>query len=126
MSEQETRDTLERYFQAFTRHDLDAIAELVDDDYVIEYPQSGERIRGKHNWREFSENYPGGLPDMITYSYKACGDLGFCEMTLEYDGQRMYACEILEVQEGKLKSQRAYFGEPFESPQWRAQWVEKM
>jgi ketosteroid isomerase-like protein len=52
MSEQENRDTLERYFQAFGRQDLDAIDDLLHDDYVEEYPQSGERIRGKQNsWR---------------------------------------------------------------------------
>ena len=47
MSEQENRNTLERFFQAFARHDLDIIDDLVHDDYVEEYPQSGERIRGK-------------------------------------------------------------------------------
>jgi len=47
MSEQENRNTLERLFQAFARHDLDAIDDLMHDDYVEEYPQSGERIRGK-------------------------------------------------------------------------------
>jgi ketosteroid isomerase-like protein len=41
MSEQENRETLERYFQAFGRHDLDAIDALLHDDYVEEYPQSG-------------------------------------------------------------------------------------
>ena len=46
MSEQENRNTLERFFQAFARHDLDIIDDLVHDDYVEEYPQSGERIRG--------------------------------------------------------------------------------
>jgi ketosteroid isomerase-like protein len=45
MSEQENRDTLECFFEAFARHDLDAIDEPVHDDYVEEYPQSGERIQ---------------------------------------------------------------------------------
>lgn len=61
MSEQENRNTLERYFRAFGRHDLDTIDALLHDDYVEEYPQSGERIRGKQNARTVAENYPGGL-----------------------------------------------------------------
>src|SRR5215211_4673212 len=80
MSEQENRDTLERYFQAFGRQVLDTIDDLLHDDYVEEYPQSGERIRGKHNSRVVAENYPGGLPNMIDYSYKLSGDLGVGEM----------------------------------------------
>ena len=43
----QTRDAIERFFEAFKRGDLDALDDLVLNDYVEEYPQSGERIRGK-------------------------------------------------------------------------------
>ena len=125
MSEQQNRDTLERYFQAFEQQDLDAIEELLYDDYVEEYPQSGERIRGKDNWRKIAENYPG-LPNMIDHSYVLSGDLGVMKMTLEYNSNRVYACEIVDLEDGKIKRARAYFAEPFEAPEWRAQWVERM
>ena len=29
------------------------------------------------------------------------------------------------VGHGKMKRAREYFGEPFEAPEWRAQWVER-
>jgi ketosteroid isomerase-like protein len=125
MSEQENRDTLERFFEAFERRDLDALDGLVHDDYIEEYPQSGERIRGKDNARAVNENYPG-LPSLINRSYNISGNLGVMEMTLEYDGDRVHACEIVEFEEGKIKRARTYFAEPFEAPQWRAQWVERM
>ena len=125
MSEQQNRDALARYFEAFERRDLDAFAELFHDDYVEEYPQSGERIRGKQNARAVNENYPG-LPSLINRSYNISGNLGVMEMTLEYDGDRVHACEIVEFEEGKIKRARTYFAEPFEAPQWRAQWVERM
>src|SRR6266567_2767602 len=39
------------------------IDELVADDIVEEYPQSGECMRGKSNRRAVYENYPGaGMP----------------------------------------------------------------
>ncbi len=125
VSEQQNRDALERYFEAFERRDLDAFAELFHDDYVEEYPQSGERIRGKQNVRAVNENYPG-LPSLINRSYNISGDLGVMELTLEYDGDRVHACELVEFEEGKIKRARTYFAEPFEAPQWRAQWVERM
>ncbi|MDQ3999747.1 MAG: nuclear transport factor 2 family protein [Actinomycetota bacterium] len=125
MSEQQNRDALERYFEAFERRDLDAFAELFHDVYVEKYPQSGERIRGKQNARAVNENYPG-LPSLINRSYSISGNLGVMEMTLEYDGDRVHACEIVEFEEGKIKRARTYFAEPFEAPQWRAQWVERM
>jgi hypothetical protein len=51
MSEQENRNTLERFFQAFSRHDLDAIDDLAHGDYVEEHPQSDAVFEG-----------PGRLP----------------------------------------------------------------
>ncbi len=131
MSKQENRHTLERLVQAFGRHDLEAMDDLMHDDYVEEYPQSGERIRGKQtartvNEKTVNENYPGGPPNMIDSSYKISGDLGVLEMVFEYEGNRMHTCEIVEFEDGKIKRARAYFGEPFEAPEWRAQWVEKM
>jgi hypothetical protein len=125
MSEQQNRDTLERYIQALEQQDLDAMEELLHDGYVEEYPQSGERIRGKDNWRKIAENYPG-LPNMTDHSYVLSGDLGVMKMTLEYNGNQVYACEIVDLEEGKIKRARAYFAEPFEAPEWRAQWVERM
>lgn len=126
MSEQENRDTIERYFQAFEQRDLDAIADHMHDDYVEEFPQSGERIRGKQNARIVLENFPGGLPNLVDHSYVVSGDLGVMKMTLDYGGNRVYACEVIGFLDGKIKRVRAYFGEPFEAPEWRAQWVEGM
>jgi hypothetical protein len=125
VSEQQNRDALERYIQAIERQDFDAMTELVHDNYVEEYPQSGERIRGKQNARSILENYPA-LPSVIEYSYALSGDLGVMKLTLDYDGQRIYACEVIDFEDGKVKRARGYFAEPFEAPEWRAQWVEKM
>lgn len=123
--EQENHDTLERFFQALARHDVDAAADLLHDDHVGEYPQSGERINGKGDWRKIAENYPG-LPTMTDHSFKLSGDLAIDEMVCEYEGHRVYVCAISELQDGKIKKAREYFAEPFEAPEWRAQWVEKM
>jgi hypothetical protein len=129
VTEQRNRNVLERLFGAYERQDLDVFFKLLDDDYVDdymeEYPQSGERIRGKDNRRKIAENYPG-LPNLTDHSYKISGDLAVIEMILEYDGNRSHSCEITEFEDGKIKRTRSYFSEPFEAPEWRAQWVERM
>jgi hypothetical protein len=38
----------------------------------------------------------------------------------------MNVCEIVEFEDGKIKSDRGYFAEPFEVSEWRAQWVERL
>jgi hypothetical protein len=125
MSKQENRDILERYRQGFfERQNIDAIDDLMHDDYVEEYPQSGERIRGKDNARRVYENYPG-IPNLIDYSYLLDGDLAVVEMILDSDGKGMNVCEIVEFEDGKIKRDSGYFAEPFAAHEWRAKWVER-
>ena len=125
MSEQQNRDVIERFFEAFERGEVDALDDLLHEDYVEEYPQSGERIRGKDNLRAVNDNYPG-MPTMIEHSYVLSGDLGVIKMTLDYGDNRVYACEIVDFEDGRMKRARAYFAEPFDAPEWRTQWVERM
>jgi hypothetical protein len=125
VSEQQNRDALERYIEAIQQQDFAAMTDLVHEDYVEEYPQSGERIRGRQNARNILENYPS-LPNVIEHSYVLSGDLGVMKLTLDYDGQRIYACEVIDFEDGKVKRARGYFAEPFEAPEWRARWVEEM
>jgi len=116
MSAQENRDTLETYRQEFfERQNIDAIDDLMHDDYVEEYPQSGERTRGKDNARAVYENYPG-RPNLIDYSYMLEGDLAVVEMNLDYEGHRMNACEIVEFEDGKIKRDRGTSPSPSRRP----------
>ena len=126
MSEQQNRDTLERFRrEVMGGQDIDAMAELMHDDYIEEYPQSGERIRGRQNARSVYENYPS-MPNLMDFSYSISGDLAVVEMVVDYDGHVMNACQVCEFEDGKIKRTRGYFAEPFEAPEWRAQWVERM
>jgi ketosteroid isomerase-like protein len=109
MSEEGNRNTLERYVQALARQDLDAIEDHLHDDYVEEYPQSSERIRGKHNWRSILQNYPG-RPNIIDYGFKLGGELDVAELIAEYDGERVYTCETVELEDGKVKRVRVRVG----------------
>ena len=43
---------------------------------------------------------------------------------LDYHGKRMNVCDIVGFEDGMIKADRGYFAEPFEAPEWRAQWVE--
>ena len=62
MAQRTNRQIVERYVEAMVARDLDMQAEVCTPDLVVEYPQSGERIRGWANVRAAHENYPGGLP----------------------------------------------------------------
>jgi hypothetical protein len=42
-----------------------------------------------------------------------------------YEGKRVYTVSIMEFRDGKVAHETQYFGDPFDAPAWRAQWVER-
>ena len=53
-------------------------------------------------------------------------DLWVNEYAIRYDGGPRNVVGIMEFRDGKVFRERIYFGEPWEPPAWRAQWVEPM
>jgi hypothetical protein len=100
--------------------------ELRHQDYVMEMPQSGEFIRGRDKMREFQEAYP--TPPSIQLRRVLVRDgLWVVEGVNDYGGGQVFHVVLLiELREGKMWRDRRYYAEPFEAPEWRAQWVERM
>jgi hypothetical protein len=97
-------------------------------DYVMEMPQSGERFRGRENMRAFQEAYPTTTPPSIEVRRVLVREgLWVVEGVADYSaGQVFDVVLIMELRDGKMWRDRWYFAEPFEAPEWRAQWVERM
>ena len=58
------------------------------DDYVMEMPQSGERIRGRENMRRFHKAYPGGGPTIRVRRVRVREGLWVVEGVNDYGGGR--------------------------------------
>jgi ketosteroid isomerase-like protein len=138
------RDVVERYAAALPA-DYDALDGLRHADFVEEWPQSGERIRGHAKYRAIHESYPGGQPSasgrkvrgsedkwVITPSYTplrivGTGDTYLIEARIHYaEGDSAHFVGIVELRDGKIVRQTSYFAMPFEAPAWRAAHVERM
>jgi SnoaL-like domain len=103
---------------------VEVLEEVLADDCVQDWPQSGELIRGKANIIAINKNYPG-LPTATVRRERADGRLVITEVDLDYGGKIYQAVSIVEIDGGKIVRETEYFAEPFEAPQWRAQWVER-
>jgi hypothetical protein len=125
MGEKENLQVTERLWEALNDQDVDLTGELYHEDCVIEWPQSGERIAGRDNIMAINRNYPG-LPKATLRNNLAAGDWVISEATLDYDGEVFNAVSIYEIRDGKILKETDYFASPFEAPEWRSQWVEKM
>jgi ketosteroid isomerase-like protein len=129
----DNRKTVEQFIQAMATSDWEAQDRLLTDDFVEEYPQSGERIVGKENRRAIIENYPGGEPRETSASGPSpkppvivgAGDQFTATGQVKYpNGETWHLVSLIELRDGKIAKITDYFGAPFEAPAWRAPYVE--
>ena len=104
---------------------------LASEDMVQEWPQSGERISGRDKIIAVNENYEGATgtaPKMTLRRIVRPGQAWIAEGTIDYgDGTPISLVSILETNaEGKIIRETDYFANPFEAPEWRKKWVERM
>jgi hypothetical protein len=97
------------------------------EDYVMEMPQSGERIRGRESMRRLQEFYSTLSPSdpmrrIRVRRVLVRNGLWVVEGTADYDDghEALNVILILELRDGKLWRDRWYFAESFEAPPWRA------
>ena len=126
-------EAIRRFREASQSGDLGSMGALIDDfaaaDFVQEWPQSGERIR-RENSKKLAEQYSeqtGTSPTMQLRGIRESGDLVVIEGTIDYgNGVPVSYVGIGEFRDGKVQRMTEYFADPFEAPEWRAPFVEKM
>jgi 3-hydroxymyristoyl/3-hydroxydecanoyl-(acyl carrier protein) dehydratase len=127
MDERDARQVAEAVWRALGAGEWAAASRYLHEDFVQEWPQSGERIVGRDNALAINQNFPGGLPKMRFRRTLSGGDLAVLEVELTYaDGSRYLGVSVIELHDGKVVRETDYFAQPFQAPQWRAQWVERM
>lgn len=125
MGDDDVRDALRRHWAASDANDFAAEHQIYRDDAVLEYPQSGERIRGRANIQASRTAQPNTKRFTVRRMLGG-GDLWISELVLTYDGQPYCVVSIMEFQDGGVVRETQYFGDPFEPGPSRAQWVEQM
>jgi ketosteroid isomerase-like protein len=125
MEDEKIRAALDHHWAASDASDFEAEHQIYRDDAVLEYPQSGERIRGRRGIQSSRTAQPN-TKHFTVRRIVGAGDLWVTEFVLTYDGQPSYTVSIMEFKEGKVARETQYFGDAFEPGPSRAQWVEKM
>lgn len=110
-----------------TNLDADAEYELRHEDFVADMPQSGERIRGRDNMRALQQAFPPDrAPTFRVRRITGGGDVWTVEATGDYGGEVYLVVVIVEFRDGKIIRETRYYPQPFEPPEWRSQWVERV
>jgi len=129
----DTRAMAAAYEEALKAGDFEGMNKLTQeyaaDDFVQEWPQSGERLTKEASMR-LGEKYEGLSGTSPKFTYKRMlggGDVFVVEGTVDYgDGIPVSYVGIGELRDGKVAKMTEYFANPFEAPAWRADFVERM
>jgi len=124
VQEQQIRAALDQHWAASDANDFETEDLIYREDAVLEYPQSGERTRGRSN----IQNQRASQPSKKRFSIRriiGSGDLWVTEFILTYDGKPSYTVSIMEFRGDKVARETQYFADPFVAPAFRAQWVER-
>jgi len=123
--DQKIRAALDQHWAASDGDDFETEHRIYHEDAVLDYPQSGERTRGRSN----IQNQRAGQPSKKRFTVRrimGTGDLWITELILTYDGKPSYTVSIMEFKGDKIARETQYFADPFAAPASRAQWVERM
>src|ERR1700719_859945 len=123
--DQQIRAALDQHWGASDANAFDTGHRIYHGDALLDYPQSGERTRGRRN----IQNQRASQPSKKRFAVRRIiggGDLWITEFILTYDGKPSYTVSIMEFRDDKVARETQYFADPFVAPAWRAQWVERM
>jgi hypothetical protein len=125
MDERSFREALDRHWAASDANDFDTEHEIYHEDAELDYPQSGERIKGRHKIQASRLAQPNAKRFEVR-RITGKGDLWVTEFILSYDGRPSYVVSIMECLDGKVARETQYFADPFEPGVSRAHLVEPM
>ena len=125
LRDQEIRAALDKHWAASDANDFEMEHRIYHEDAVLEYPQSGERTRGRCN----IQNQRASQPSKKRFTVRRIiggGDLWVTEFILTYDGKPSYTVSIMEFRGDKVARETQYFAAPFVAPASRSHLVERM
>ena len=125
MDDRSVRAALTRHWEASDANDFETEHEIYHEDATLYYPQSGERIRGRHNIQQSRFVQPN-KKRFTVQRMVGSGNLWVTEFVLSYDGKPSYTVSIMEFRDGRVAHETQYFADRFEPGASRAHLVERM
>jgi hypothetical protein len=117
------RARIEDHWQASERGDLDAEHAMYALDAVLDYPQSGERFRGRAQIAAQRGGHPADR-HFALQRIVGSADVWVSECVITYDGIPSHSVSIMEFAQGQVVHETQYFADSFPAPASRAQFAE--
>jgi hypothetical protein len=98
--------------------------EIRHPDYIMEMPQTGERVRGRDKMRAMQEAFPAP-PSITLRRVTGAGRVWVIEAVNDYGDDLWHVVVVFELgDDGRVIRDTRYYTQSSERPEWRAAWVE--
>jgi hypothetical protein len=121
----DTRARIEEHWRASELGDNTAEHAIYAEDAVLDYPQSGERFRGRATIAAQRGGHPADR-HFTVLRISGEGGLWVSECVITYDGAPSHSVSIMELADGLVTHETQYFADPFDAPPSRAGLAERM
>ncbi|WP_395010478.1 nuclear transport factor 2 family protein [Undibacterium sp.] len=121
------RNIVERFWQQMASNDFFSVQAVLSGDFVLEWPQSGERIRGGENFAKMNAEYTAHGRWMFALNNIVCdGAKVVTDVSVTDSVQQGRAISFFTVSNGKIQKIIEFWPDPFPAPENRQHLVEMM
>jgi SnoaL-like domain len=124
-SDDRIRAAIEEHWRASEVGDIETEHAVYAADAVLDYPQSGERFRGRTTIAAQRGGHPADRHFTVLRIIGGRG-LWVSEVVITYDGAPSYSVSVMEFEDEHVVHETQYFADPFEAPATRAALAEPM
>lgn len=118
---------VEQFWEAMKTNNFRSVGSLLSDDFVLDWPQSNERIRGRDNFAAMNEEYPAhGLWQFTVNRIVGNDSAAVSDVSVTDGVQTARAISFFSVQDEKIVKLVEFWPEPFPARDDRKHLVEKI
>ena len=120
-------EVVQQFWRLMASNNFQSVGAVLADDYVLEWPQSKERIRGRANFAAMNEEYPAHGPWRFAINRVLGNESEVVTDVSVTDGvQHARVISFFTVEDGKITRQVEFWPENYPAPQNRKHLVEAM
>ena len=113
-----------QFWALMATNKVDSVAAVLHERFELEWPQSGERIRGAANFAGMNQEYPAQGPWRFEIRRLfGEGDTAVSEVHVTDGVVRGVAISFFQIEDSRIVQITEYWPDPFPAPAERAKWV---
>jgi len=120
-------EVVESFWKLMATNNFRSVGLFLSDDFVLEWPQSGERIRGRDNFAAMNEQYPAHGRWEFTVNRIIGSDVEAVSDVSVTDGvQQARAVSFFTIENGQILRMIEFWPDNYPAPENRRHLVERM